>query len=45
MELVLASGNRKKVVELEQMLAPLGVELLVPADVGGLPEVEEDRAW
>lgn len=40
--LLLASGNREKLGELERLLAPLGIELRSPADVGGLPEVEED---
>ncbi len=44
MELLLASANRKKLAELERMLAPLGIGLLTPADVGGLAAVEEDRA-
>lgn len=43
MRLLLASGNPKKRVELERLLARSDVELLVPADVGGLPPVEEDR--
>lgn len=40
--LLLASGNRKKLGELQRLLAPLGIELRSPADVGGLPEVDED---
>jgi len=43
MKLLLASGNPKKRRELEAMLAPLGIEVVSPADVGGLPEVEEDQ--
>ena len=43
MRLLLASGNPKKLVEIDALLRPLGVELLRPTDVGGLPEVEEDR--
>ena len=43
MRLLLATQNAKKRRELEALLAPLGVELVTPADVGGLPEVEEDR--
>ncbi|MEM9379669.1 MAG: RdgB/HAM1 family non-canonical purine NTP pyrophosphatase [Planctomycetota bacterium] len=42
MKLLLASGNRKKLVELQRVAAPLGVEVVQPADVGGLPEVVED---
>jgi len=41
-QILLASGNPKKRSELIALLAPLGIELLVPADVGGIPEVEED---
>jgi XTP/dITP diphosphohydrolase len=41
--ILLASGNPKKLRELEAMLAPLGVELVAPSDVGGLPEVVEDQ--
>lgn len=44
MELVLASGNKKKRAELEALLEPLGIRLLTPEDVGGLPEVVEDRS-
>ena len=41
--LLLASGNAKKRAELEGLLGPLGVALATPADVGGLPPVDEDR--
>ena len=43
MRLLLASGNPKKLVELDALLRPLGVELARPADFGGLPEVVEDQ--
>lgn len=43
LRLLLASGNPKKHAELLRLLAPLGIELALPADVGGLPEVVEDR--
>ena len=43
MQLLLASSNKKKLRELEALLGPLGVELRTPADLDGLPEVEEDR--
>ena len=43
MELLLASSNPKKIVELRALLAPHGIRMLVPADVGGLPEVDEDQ--
>lgn len=42
MRILLASGNPKKLVELRALLEPLGAELCVPSDVGGLPEVIED---
>ncbi len=41
--ILLASGNRSKLAELALLLEPLGLQLLSPADVGGLPEVEEDQ--
>lgn len=43
MDVVLASGNPKKAAELRALLAPLDVVVLSPSDVGGLPEVDEDR--
>lgn len=42
MKLLLASGNRKKLVELQRVAAPLGVVVVQPADIGGLPECVED---
>ncbi len=44
MQLLLASGNQKKLAELRRIATPLGVEVLCPADIGGLPDVEEDGA-
>ena len=41
-ELLLATGNPKKVAELRALLADSGVTVLVPADVGGLEDVVED---
>lgn len=41
-QILLSTGNAKKLRELRAQLAGLPVELLVPADVGGLPEVIED---
>jgi XTP/dITP diphosphohydrolase len=40
--LLLASGNAKKLAELRLVLQPLGVEVVAPAEVGGLADVEED---
>jgi len=42
-ELLIASGNQKKLVEIELFLSGAGVQVLSPADVGGLEDVEEDR--
>jgi XTP/dITP diphosphohydrolase len=44
MDLLLASGNRKKLAELSQLVADIGIRMLSPADVGPLPEVVEDGA-
>jgi XTP/dITP diphosphohydrolase len=41
-QLLLSSGNAKKLRELRALLEPLGIDLLTPADVGGLDEVVED---
>lgn len=41
-ELLLATGNAHKVVELRALLEPMGIGVLVPSDVGGLPTVDED---
>lgn len=41
-EILLASGNPKKLRELHAALEGSGVRLLAPADVGGLPELSED---
>lgn len=43
MELLIASGNPKKLVEIELFLCGAGVQVLSPADVGGIEDVEEDR--
>ena len=43
MRLLIASDNAKKRAELERLLAPLGHELVTPSELGGLPEVDEDR--
>lgn len=43
MELLLASNNKKKLVELGRMLEGLDVTLRTPADLGGLPDVDEDQ--
>ena len=43
LELVLASGNAKKLRELQTVLGGLGVRVLSPSDIGGLPDVVEDR--
>jgi XTP/dITP diphosphohydrolase len=42
LKLLLASSNRKKLAELERILSGLEVTLILPADVGGIPDVVED---
>lgn len=39
--LLFATGNAGKLAEVRQILTPLGFEVVAPADVGGLTEVEE----
>ena len=39
--LVIATGNRGKVLEFRTLLAPAGFELLLPADLGFTADVEE----
>ncbi|MGB0289602.1 MAG: RdgB/HAM1 family non-canonical purine NTP pyrophosphatase [Opitutales bacterium] len=41
MQVIIATGNAHKVLELEQLLAGLGVQVESAAAVGGMPEVEE----
>ena len=41
--LLIATSNAKKLREFESLLAALDVELVKPADLGGLPEVDEDQ--
>jgi XTP/dITP diphosphohydrolase len=41
--LLAATGNRHKLEEIREILAPHGISILGAADVGGLPEVIEDR--
>lgn len=41
MQIIIATGNAHKVLELEQLLAGLGVQVESAAAVGGMPEVEE----
>lgn len=40
--ILLATGNAHKLREVGEILQPFGIELLAPADVGGLPDVVED---
>jgi XTP/dITP diphosphohydrolase len=44
MDLLLASGNPKKLAELSRLVAGLGVRVLTPAECGPLPDVDEDGA-
>lgn len=43
MKLLVASNNPKKLAELRLAVRELDVALVLPADVGGIPEVAEDR--
>src|SRR5262245_39726664 len=43
MRILIATQNPKKRRELEHLLAPLAIEIVTPADVGGLPPVDEDQ--
>lgn len=42
-QILLATGNPKKIAELRGMLEPLGFGAIAPDDVGGLPPVIEDE--
>ncbi|MFP8487563.1 RdgB/HAM1 family non-canonical purine NTP pyrophosphatase [Gracilimonas sp. Q87] len=42
-KLVIASRNKHKIVEMQQMLSPLGIEVLSTQDFPDLEEVVEDR--
>ncbi len=42
MKIVLATSNEHKVREYAQMLEPLGVTVVSAAQMGGMPEVDED---
>jgi len=43
LELLLASGNAKKLREVRGLLEPLGVRVVAPIEIGGLPDVIEDQ--
>lgn len=43
MRLLIATQNEKKRRELALVLAPLEIELVTPAGIGGLPSVDEDQ--
>ncbi len=43
MKLLFATGNAHKLRELRELVSPLGIEVCAPADVGGIPEVDEDQ--
>jgi len=40
-EFLIASNNKKKLIELKTIFEPYKINVLSPADVGGIPEVEE----
>ena len=41
-KILLATGNVHKLKEVREILGPLGIEVMVPKDVGGLPDCIED---
>ena len=41
-QLVIATGNKHKVLEMKEILAPLGYDVLSAAECGGMPDVVED---
>jgi XTP/dITP diphosphohydrolase len=43
MKIVAATNNAHKLVELKAILSKLGIEVLSAADVGGIPDVVEDK--
>ena len=43
MKLLIASDNAKKRAELQALLDPLGLQLALPSEIGGLPAVAEDE--
>jgi XTP/dITP diphosphohydrolase len=43
MKLLLASNNQKKLKELARILEGLEVRLVLPREIGGIPDVDEDQ--
>ncbi len=41
--ILIASENRKKLAEFARLFAPLGIEVLEPSAIGGIPKVDEDQ--
>ena len=41
-QLVIATGNKHKVLEMREILAPLGYDVISADECGGMPDVEED---
>jgi XTP/dITP diphosphohydrolase len=41
MKFLAATGNLHKIEEFKNILAPLGLEFISPADIGGIPDVDE----
>ncbi|MBQ7649502.1 MAG: RdgB/HAM1 family non-canonical purine NTP pyrophosphatase [Victivallales bacterium] len=41
-EIVIATGNRHKIMEISEILTPLGYDVRSADDVGGMPDVVED---
>ena len=40
-KLLVASSNKHKIDELTAMVSPIGIQVITPNEVGGIPEVEE----
>jgi len=41
MKILIASNNLHKIEEVREILKPLGISLITPSEIGGIPEVEE----
>lgn len=41
MKILIASNNLHKINEVEEILKPLGITIIKPSEIGGIPEVEE----
>ena len=44
MKFLAATGNLHKIEEFKQILEPLGITFIAPAEIGGIPDVDENGA-